>query len=104
MAALIDYKFNLGLPYYSIEQRLMEDNIVIPRANMSNWMIQMMKYINPLYDMMHQDLLNKEIIAADETAMYVLREEGKKPASSSYLWQYRTCKMCIRDSLKDIIT
>ena len=91
MAALIDYKFNLGLPYYSIEQRLMEDNIVIPRANMSNWMIQMMKYINPLYDMMHQDLLNKEIIAADETAMYVLREEGKKPASSSYLWQYRTC-------------
>lgn len=91
VAALIDYKFNLGLPYYAIEKRFLEDGIIVPRTNMTNWMINIMKYINPLYDMMHEDLLTKELILADETTTMVLNEEGKASNSTSYMWQYRTC-------------
>lgn len=44
----------------------------------------------PIYDRLHEELLKRGILHADETVCQVLREEGKTPQSTSYMWIYRT--------------
>lgn len=90
LASIIDYKYDKGLPLNTIERTYKENGIILPRQNMSNWLIQSMKYIEPLYELMHKDLLTHDVLCADETTMQVLREEGKPATSTSYLWLYQT--------------
>lgn len=47
-------------------------------------------YLKAIYDKLHRDLLQEEILHADETELQVLHEEGKNPQSKSYMWLYRT--------------
>lgn len=92
LAYIIDMKYNNGLPLYTIEKMFERDGVLIPRANMSNWIISMSKYLTPLYDLMKKDLLSKKYIQADETTTQVLREDGKLATSTSYMFVYRTIK------------
>ena len=39
---------------------------------------------------MRKKLLSRDIIHCDETPVQVLKEEGKKPQTKSYMWLYRT--------------
>ena len=42
-------------------------------------------YMEPVYELLHQYLLARDIIHADETPCQVLKEEGKKAQSKSYV-------------------
>lgn len=56
---------------------------------MANWCIQGAgKYFYPLFERMHELLIQRELIHADETTCQVLREEGKAAESISYMWIY----------------
>ncbi len=90
LSAIIDMKFNRGLPCYSIEQMFNEEGINIPRDNMYNWLVMSMKYIDPIFDLMVEDLIRKLVLCADESTTQVLKEKDKNPHSTSYLWQYQT--------------
>lgn len=62
--------------------------IVPPLANWvlygaNNWLVL-------LYDRMHEHLLKRDILHADETTLQVLREPGRAAETQSYLWLYRT--------------
>jgi transposase len=58
---------------------------------MANWMLNAAdRWLTPLYDRMRDHLLKQEVLHADETTLQVLREEGRKASTSSYLWLYRT--------------
>lgn len=46
------------------------------------------KYFYPLFERMHELLIQRELIHADETTCQVLREEGKAAESISYMWIY----------------
>lgn len=59
---------------------------------MSNWVIGSMKYLEPLYNPMKEDLLRMKLIHVDETTTQVLNEEGKSSTSTSYMWLYRSNK------------
>lgn len=37
-----------------------------------------------------QRLLDREVLHVDETTVQVLKEDGKKPETKSYMWVYRT--------------
>ncbi len=39
---------------------------------------------------MHQELIQKDILHADETVLEVLREPGREATTQSYMWLYRT--------------
>ena len=39
---------------------------------------------------MRRQMLSRDIVHADETPVQVLKEDGKKPQSKSYMWIYRT--------------
>lgn len=42
------------------------------------------------YERMHEYLLTRAILHADETTFQVLREPGRAATTKSYLWLYRT--------------
>jgi len=61
----------------------------IPRATLANWMIRAGELIQPLINLMHDQLLSHDIIQMDETTVQVLKESGKTAQSKSYLWLQR---------------
>ena len=44
----------------------------------------------PVTDYLRKKLLARDIVHADETPVQVLKEDGKKPQTKSYMWVYRT--------------
>lgn len=81
----------MGSPLYRQEQELNQQGITLTRQTMSNWMLTANKlYLTPVWERLHTELLNRDVLHADETTLQVLHEEGKKAQSKSYLWLYRT--------------
>jgi transposase len=91
LAQIANQKYTLGLPLYRQEQEFKRNNIPINRQNMANWIIcGAQRWLKPLYDTLHRQLLMRQILHGDETRLQVLHEEGRKPQNDSYMWMYRT--------------
>ncbi len=84
-------KYVDGLPLYRQEKSLSRLGIELSRQTMANWMIKASQnWLSLLYQRMHELLLERDVLQADETELQVLREEGREAKSKSYLWLYRT--------------
>ena len=60
---------------------------------MSNWLLRASElWLEPIWNLMHLELLKEDIAHADETTVQVLNEPGRKAQSKSYMWLYRTGK------------
>ena len=82
-------KVFMGLPYYRIESGFDQLGATIPRETMANWCILCsQRYLLPIFIRLHEELLKREVIHADETTCQVLREENKPAQSTSYFWIY----------------
>lgn len=91
IAYIIFDKCFMGMPYYRQESGMAELGFKLPRETMANWFIYCTEhYFYPIYERMHEHLIKREILHADETTCQVLREEGKKAESTSYMWIYLT--------------
>ncbi len=93
VAYLMTQKYVMGSPLYRMEMDFSRRGYPLSRQTMSNWMIHCSEtWLTPLYKKLHQQLLQEEIIHADETELQVLHEPGKKATTDSYMWLYRTGK------------
>jgi transposase len=92
VAFIINQKYCLHIPLYRIEKSLEYDGCLnINRQTMANWVITAaIKHLCPLFDRMHELLVQRDILHADETTMQVLHEQGRKAQEKSYLWLYRS--------------
>jgi transposase len=91
IAYVMTEKFVKGLPLYRQEQDWNRMSVEISRQTMANWMIQSSeRWLRPVYDRMHEHLLQRDIMHADETTLQVLKEPGRPADSTSYMWLYRT--------------
>ena len=91
IAHIMTQKFVMGTPLYRQEQELQRNGIKLSRQTMSNWLLRATEdWLEPIYDMMREILLNRDVLHADETTLQVLREPGKPAQSKSYMWLYRT--------------
>ena len=73
----------MASPLYRQEQQWARRGVAISRQNMANWVIYAAEnWLKPVYDCMQAELMGQNIIAADETSLQVLKEEGKKPNPS----------------------
>ncbi len=91
VANIIEEKYVMASPLYRQEQQWARRGVAISRQNMANWVIYAAEnWLKPVYDCMQAELMGQNIIAADETSLQVLKEEGKKPQSKSYMWLYRS--------------
>jgi len=91
VAHIMTQKFVMGVPLYRQEQEWNRNGIPLSRQTMSNWLLRCTEeYLCPIYDRLHEQLLQQKVLHADETTLQVLHEEGKPPQSKSYMWLYRT--------------
>lgn len=91
VAYIIFDKCFMGLPYYRQESGMAELGFKLPRETMANWFIYCAEYyFYPIYERMHDHLIKRDILHADETTCQVLREKGKNAESTSYMWIYLT--------------
>lgn len=91
LADILTKKYMDALPLYRQEQNLHRNGLKLSRQTMANWVIRASElYLKPLYDLLHEELLKKDIVQADETTVEVLHEPGRKATTDSYMWLYRT--------------
>lgn len=91
VAAVIYNKYVNAQPLYRQEKDWQRLGIDLSRATMANWVIRCSEdYFQPLFEKMRTELIARDIVHCDETPVQVLKEDGKKPQTKSYMWLYRT--------------
>lgn len=79
-------KYVDALPLYRLEHIFKRSHIDIPRNTMAGWMIAVSEKLQPIYNLMEEELLSSDYVCCDETVVQVLKEPGKKAQSKSYMW------------------
>jgi transposase len=91
VAHIMTQKFVMGVPLYRQEKELGRQGIKLSRQTMANWLIKCADdWLMPIYNRLHEKLLEREVLCADETVFQVLHEPGRIAQQKSYLWVYRT--------------
>ena len=88
-------KYADGLPLYRLSQMFNRLDIKISRTNMAEWMIKCGMMIQPLINLMQDKLYQQPCINIDETTLQVLKEQGKKTSSKSYMWVMRAANIIL---------
>lgn len=83
-------KYQFGLPFYRQEAIFKQSGLPFNRTTMANLMITCADQLTPLMLLLQDALLKQKIVHADETTIQVLKEEGRKPQTKSYVWLYRS--------------
>ena len=77
------------LPFYRQEKDWEQLGVKLNRGTLANWFNTCAEeYLEPVYDRLHEYLLQQAVIHADETTCQVLKEDDKSPESKSYIWLY----------------
>ena len=91
VANVMYQKYVNCVPLYRQEKDWEQLGIALSRATMANWVIRCSEdYLIPVTEHLRKELLLRDIVHCDETPIQVLKEEGKKPQTKSYMWLYRT--------------
>lgn len=85
LSAIITAKYADGLPLYRIEDIFTRLGIDLGRGTMGRWMVQVAEALMPILNVLSDRLFASYAIAADETSMQVLKEEGRKPETKSWM-------------------
>src|SRR5512144_1680775 len=90
LAWIVTAKIADGLPLYRQEAIFRRLGIDLPRNTLAAWLIRLGCFVQPLINLLRDELLTRDIILADETTLQVLREAGRAAQTDSWLWCYRS--------------
>ena len=91
IANVIVQKYQFGLPLNRQEEQWKMLDLRISRQTMANWVILASElWLAPIYDRLHELLVRRDIIMADETGLQVLREKDRPAKAKSFMWLYRS--------------
>lgn len=89
VARVMYQKYVNSIPLYRQEKDWEQIGIGLSRATMANWIIRSNEdHLMPIVNRLREELLKRDIIHCDETPVQVLKEDGKKPQTKSYMWLY----------------
>ena len=86
LAMLLTVKFVDGLPLARFEYVLDRHGVPVPRQTLARWVIGAGRMLQPLHNLMRETLTEGPFLHVDETVVQVLKEVGKTPTSTSYMW------------------
>jgi transposase len=86
LAAIVTAKYADGLPLYRQEEILTRQGVDLSRTSMARWVIRAAQAARPLWNALEERLLASPYLQCDETWTQVLKEEGRKPESKSWMW------------------
>ena len=82
-------KYADGLPLYRLEGILARYKISASRTAMACWMIKLGDLVQPLIDLFNEMQLAYDVLQMDETAVQVLKEDGRAAKDKSFMWVRR---------------
>lgn len=83
-------KFCDALPLYRQSKQFARIGVDFPRQTLARWMIRSGELVQPLVNLLRDELLSQSYIQCDETTVQVLKEPGKSAQSHSYIWVQRS--------------
>jgi transposase len=82
-------KYADALPLYRLEGMLQRGGVDLARATLAHWMVRCAELVQPLVNLLREEMLRFGVLQCDETRFPVLKEPGKLPTSDAYLWALR---------------
>ena len=90
LAQLIIAKCLDRQPHYHLSTRwASRHDVTIPRGSLSRWMIKLAHHLQPLYNLMAEQLDNYDIGSLDATWLKVLKEPGRSATTTSKAWCFK---------------
>jgi transposase len=86
LAFVATQKYGDALPLYRQSEMFKRIGIALDRSNLATWMIKSGELIQPLVNLLRDQLQERPLVHMDETTLQVLNEPGKNAQSNSYLW------------------
>lgn len=80
-------KYCNHLPLYRQEQIYSKEGISLSRQVMADWMIKLGVALQPMIDVIHENILTSDVVSADETFVRLLTRDGVRTSKQSYMWQ-----------------
>ena len=91
VAGIMNAKYVNGMPLARQEREFARYGLTLSTKTMANWVIQCAgRYLQPLYELMKEELLRSQYLHGDETRMQVLGEPGLKASTQNWMWVYLT--------------
>ncbi|HZK01943.1 MAG TPA: IS66 family transposase [Anaerovoracaceae bacterium] len=91
VANVMYQKYVNSMPLHRQEKDFKRMGLDLSRGTMANWVIRCSEeYLAPITNLLHKELCKREIVHSDESRLQVLKEEGKKPQSDSFMWLHCT--------------
>ena len=90
LSHVINLKYQHALPLYRQESYFEMMGANISRQTLSNWIISAANELEPIYEIMKEELLKRDYIQADETVVTVLDDRGKESNKQKYMWLYQS--------------
>ena len=89
LSYLIISKYADGLPLYRLEGILKRYGGEITRTTMANWIIRLSKQVQPVVNLLEEEMFTDIYMQGDETRMQVLKEPGTEATSTKHMWIMR---------------
>jgi transposase len=86
LAYVATAKFVDGLPLYHQQQQFARIGFDVSRTTLAVWTVRLGQQVQPLINLLRDELLARRYVLMDETTLQVLKEQGKTAESKSYLW------------------
>ncbi len=86
LAYIAIQKYCDSLPLYRQSEILSRLGIQLDRTNLASWMVKCGELLQPLINVMMDQLHQAAVVHMDETVLQVLNESGKTAQSKSYMW------------------
>ena len=82
-------KYCKAVPLTRLEKDLKAKGVNLSSTTMANWIIMAsQRWLKPVWEQMHRELVTSSVIHADETVVQVLHEPGRKAKTDSRMWVY----------------
>ncbi|MEO5333423.1 MAG: IS66 family transposase, partial [Magnetococcus sp. YQC-5] len=86
LAYIATSKYADALPLYRQEVIFKRYGLDLSRTTLANWMILSGHLVQPLINLIRDQLLEYGFIQMDETTVQVLKEANRPVSSKSYMW------------------
>jgi len=90
LAQIIIDKFVDHLPLYRQTQRFERDGVRLAPSNLTEWIRATCNLMNPLYNILREQVLTASYLQADETPIRVLDRDKKGSTHRGYYWVYHS--------------
>lgn len=90
LSFLVVSKLDDRQPLYHLERQLNQRyGIDCSRQTMARWMIELIAPLQPLYNLLKDEVIGYDIASCDATTLQVLNEPGRAPETKSYVYCIR---------------